>query len=184
MYEKTSCAVAGTELDGFKPCVGTVSASQDEQDWNLPCAWNHLLQPNQALRSLQVAARLFEGWWKDAKEMMFILKNRKIVVSVFLIACVFNNQVFAQVKTGLMKCNDIRRNINFSVHFKGSEVLLLLKGYTYRVPYARSHVSAEGERWSTYENREIAVDTTAPYDKYVSIASMPSGAHIASTYCE
>jgi hypothetical protein len=42
----------------------------------LSCAWNYLLQPNQALRSIQVPTRLFEGWWKDAKEM----KNTLILV--------------------------------------------------------------------------------------------------------
>ena len=166
-------------------CDGSVSASQDEQDWNLPCAWNHLLQPNQALRSLQVSARLFEGWWKDAKEMKkFLYKNYKVVISAIFVMFVLNAQAFAQVKTGLMKCNDPSKNIDFSVHFKGSEVLLVLKGFTYRVPYTESFVSKRGERWSVYENREISVATTAPYDKYVDISTMPSGTPIAGAFCE
>jgi hypothetical protein len=183
MHEKTCCIRAVVELDGFKCCVGTVSASQDEQDWNLSCAWNYLLQPDKALLSLQVAARLFEGWWKDAKEMMFSLKNRKIVVSTFLIANLFNIQAFAQVSSSPMKCNDDRKNINFSIHFKGNEVVLVLKGFTHRVPYTESSVDKRGERWSIYENREIAVGTTVPYDKYVEIVTMPTKTAIASAFC-
>jgi hypothetical protein len=149
----------------------------------LPCSWNHLLQPNQALRSLQVAARLSEGWWKDAKEMMFLLKNRKIVVSAFLIANLLSIQAFAQVSTTLMKCNDDIKKINFSVHFKGNQVLLDLKGFTYRVPYASSFITKRGERVSVYESREIAVRTTVPYDKYVDVATVHSEI-IAGAFCE
>jgi hypothetical protein len=121
---------------------------------------------------------------KKALPSKFVSKNFKTVVCAVVMMCALNNQAFAQVKTGLMKCNDITRNINFSVHFKGGEVSLLLKGFTYRVPYVMSHVSAKGERWSVYENGEIRVSTTAPYDKYVSIFTNPSFDVIAATYCE
>ena len=116
--------------------------------------------------------------------MMFLLKNSKLVVSAFIIASLLNNQAFAQVSSTPMKCNDVIANINFSVHFKGGEALLVLKGFTYRVPYTESFVSKKGERWSVYRNREIAVSTTAPYDKYVDIATMPTDTPIAGAFCE
>ena len=184
MHEKTSWVDAVIELDGFKRCVCTVGASQDEQDWNLSCAWIHLLQPNQALVSIQVAARLFEGWWKDAKEMKkYLSENCKTLVSVFFIACVLNINVLAQVSSSPMKCTDTIKNISFSVHFKGGEVLLELKSNVYRIPYEYSFVSRTGERWSVYRNREIDVSTTLPYDKYVDVITMSSGNSIATAHC-
>jgi hypothetical protein len=117
--------------------------------------------------------------------MMFLLKNLKTVVSVFLITFVLNNQVFAQVKTGMLKCNDLDEKYKFSVHFKGREVLLLLKGYTYRVPYTRSFVARTGDRVSVYENREIKLTTMSPYSfAVVDITTMPSDDHIATAICK
>ena len=109
MYEKTSCTDAGTELDGWWCRDGARCPSQNEQDWNLPCAWNNLLQPNQALHSLQVAARLFEGWWKDAKEMKKLLLISFILLSisnvfasskwVFATQTTSNDVIFVDVKS-------------------------------------------------------------------------------------
>jgi hypothetical protein len=127
---------------------------------------------------------MFEGWWKDAKEMIFLLKNLKIVVSAFLIANLLNTQAFAQVSSNPMRCNDPERNINYSAHFKGNEVLLVLRGFTHRVPYTRSFVDPRGVRWSVYENREIAVYTTLPYNKYVGISGLPYDTPIAGTLCD
>jgi hypothetical protein len=113
-----------------------------------------------------------------------IFKNCKIVANTFFMLCVLNTQAFAQVQTGLMKCSDPIKNINFSVHFKGGEVLLLLKGFTYRVPYIRSFVDTTGVRWSVYLNREIVVRTILPYKKIVDITAMPSDDHIVTGICE
>jgi hypothetical protein len=179
MYEKTSCAGPGTELDGFKCCDGTVCASQDEQDWYLPCAWNHLLQPNQALRSLQVAARLFEGWWKDAKEMKKLLLLGFFLLSAsstfannkwsFVFQDSFNNQFFIDINS-LKKSGDsvtFWRRVNF--YERGPDGGLSSKMQSTINCRARDWVNRHVMIYDDLNNNGLLVSELRPDSKWTSI---------------
>ena len=94
--------------------------------------------------------------------------------------------VSAQVTSPLLNCLDDRQNFPFTAKFNGQTATLTFKGWKYDLPYKGAYVDAKGLRWSTYENQEIYVATTFPFDKFVTIQTGGSSPprHIAGTYCD
>lgn len=101
----------------------------------------------------------------------------RITVSAAMLLLSLN--VSAQVTSSLLNCLDEGRNFPFTAKFNGQTATLTFKGWKYDLPYKGAYVSPTGERWSTYENQEIYVSTTFPFDKFVNI--MTGGRLISQT---
>ena len=71
----------------------------------------------------------------------------------------------------------------FTAKFNEQNATVVFKGWTYNLRYARAFVNPTGERVSEYENQEIYVLTTFPFDKYVSIHTGTSPKVISRAFC-
>jgi hypothetical protein len=109
------------------------------------------------------------------------MKKPIIVLALLMIS--FNS--FAQVTSPLLNCVDIvKTNFQFTAQFNGQTAVVSFKGWTYDLRFRDAYVSPQGERWSYYENKEIRVGTTFPFDKYVVINSNSHHVSIASNHCK
>jgi hypothetical protein len=93
--------------------------------------------------------------------------------------------VSAQVTSPLLNCLDDEVNFSFTAKFNGQTATVTFKGWTYDLRFAQAFVSKKGERFSTYQNQEIVVYTTFPFDKYVTVNTMQNPSSlIAATHCK
>ena len=106
----------------------------------------------------------------------------RYILSASLILLSLN--VSAQVTSPLLNCLDDEVNFSFTAKFNGQTASVSFKGWTYDLRFAQAFVSKKGERFSSYQNQEIEVYTTFPFDRYVSVTTMriPSSV-IAATHC-
>jgi len=108
----------------------------------------------------------------------------KIILNIGLLLLSLNAS--AQVTSPLLNCVDrSRNNFQFTAIFNGKSATVVFKGWTYQLKYTGAWVSSRGERWSQYENQDIFVGTTFPFDKYVDIQTgAPSSRPIAGAFCD
>jgi hypothetical protein len=93
--------------------------------------------------------------------------------------------VSAQVTSPQLNCVDsLKDNFQFTAKFNGQTATVSFKGWTYDLSFKGAWVSPQGERWSDYENKEIKVSTTFPFDKYVDIETARPRSTIASSHCQ
>ena len=93
--------------------------------------------------------------------------------------------VSAQVTSPLLNCTPVHGNVAFTAKFNGQTAAVSFKGWTYDLRFTEGWVSPQGERWSYYENKEIVVGTTFPFDKYVTVTTArPQSSTIANTHCK
>jgi hypothetical protein len=94
--------------------------------------------------------------------------------------------VSAQVTSTTLNCiSKAKNNFQFSAIFNGQNATVVFKGWTYNLRYKGAYVNPSGMRVSEYENQEIYVSTTFPFDKYVSIQTGGSSPQvIAGAFCD
>lgn len=106
--------------------------------------------------------------------------NKIALLSVLL----FSQSSYAQVTSPLLNCNPSEGyGFPFTAKFNEQNATVVFKGWTYNLRYASAFVNPTGERVSEYENQEIYVLTTFPFDKYVSIQTGTSPKVITSAFC-
>ncbi len=109
---------------------------------------------------------------------------KKLIIVLALLLISFKS--FAQVTSPLLNCVDhLRKDFQFTTKFSGQTASVAFKGWTYDLRFIGAWVTSKGERVSDYQNQEITVRTTFPFDKYVSVSTMPMpGSIIASAFCQ
>ena len=90
----------------------------------------------------------------------------------------------AQVTTPFLDCKGLTDgNFPFTAKFDGKVATVTFKGWAYTLPYTHGWVGSDGVRWSYYQNEELSVQTTYPFDWYVSIKTNPTGRFLSSSVC-
>ena len=107
-----------------------------------------------------------------------------LTASVFTF--IFPISALAQVQTPDMFCLDINTGAILPMHFRENHVFFKFNSSTYNLSYSCGYVDKDGIRWSAYENNEVEVLTSIPYDRYVYLGTKGFGgehARLAAANC-